>query len=84
MLDQPGKDDITRLFGDITDHTIVEILKAKPSFKDLEVVSVFLAQENDVLGELREPLIGTAAEIYGILVRDQNFLDERENTQEPI
>jgi hypothetical protein len=82
MLDKPGKDDVTRLFGQVSDHTIVEVLNTEPSFKDLEVVSLFLAQENDVLGELREPLTGIAARIYDILMQDPAFLDGRENDRE--
>ena len=66
-------DDVVHLFGEISDHTIVEILEVKPSYRELEEVAMRLAQVNDVMGELERPLEGAAARVYDILVRAQEF-----------
>lgn len=66
-------DEVLHLFGEISDHTIVEILEVKPSYRELEEVAMRLAQENDVMGELERPLEGAAARVYDILVRAQEF-----------
>jgi len=76
MTQHPGREDIIRLLGLVSDHTVVEILALDPAFGDLETVAVFIAQEDDVLGEARIPLSGKAARIYDILMRDPSNLDD--------
>ena len=73
MSEAVTHDDVVHLFGEISDHTIVEILEVKPSYRELEEVAIRLAQENDVMGELERPLEGAAARVYDILVRAQEF-----------
>jgi hypothetical protein len=73
MSEAVTHDDVVHLFGEISDHTIVEILEVKPSYRELEEVAMRLAQENDVMGELERPLEGAAARVYDILVRAQEF-----------
>ena len=71
-----GRGEITRLFGNIEDHKIVQILAARPSHTDLEAAAAWMAQEDDVMGELRRPLTGKAARIYEIVGREPDELDE--------
>jgi len=73
MSEAVTHDDVVHLFGEISDHTIVEILEVKPSYRELEEVAMRLAQENDVMGELERPLEGAVARVYDILVRAQEF-----------
>jgi len=73
MSEAVTHDDVVHLFGEISDHTIVEILEVKPSYRELEEVAMRLAQENDVMGELERPLEGAAARVYDILARAQEF-----------
>lgn len=73
MSEAVTHDEVLHLFGEISDHTIVEILEVKPSYRELEEVAMRLAQENDVMGELERPLEGAAARVYDILVRAQEF-----------
>jgi len=73
MSEAVTHDDVVHLFGEISDHTIVEILEVKPSYRELEEVAMRLAQVNDVMGELERPLEGAAARVYDILVRAQEF-----------
>ena len=76
MSEAVTHDDVVHLFGEISDHTIVEILEVKPSYRELEEVAMRLAQENDVMGELERPLEGAAARVYDILVRAQEFPED--------
>ena len=62
-------DEIVHLFGEISDHTIVEILEVNPSYKELEEVAMHLANASDVMGELRRPLEGRAARVFDVLIR---------------
>lgn len=73
MEKQPTRQDIARLFGSVSDETIVEILATEATYGELEEVALRLAQEDDVLGELRRPLVGSAARAYEILVRADDF-----------
>ena len=76
MSEAVTHDDVVHLFGEISDHTIVEILEVKPSYRELEEVAMRLAQQNDVMGELERPLEGAAARVYDILVRAQEFPED--------
>ena len=76
MSEAVTHDDVVHLFGEISDHTIVEILEVKPSYRELEEVAMRLAQENNVMGELERPLEGAAARVYDILVRAQEFPED--------
>jgi hypothetical protein len=74
-----NRDDLVRLLGPISDHTIVEVLKVKASMEDIEEVAMRLEQEDDVMGDLRKSLIGAAARIHDIIMRDPLYVgDERE------
>ncbi len=76
MSEAVTHDDVVHLFGEISDHTIVEILEVKPSYRELEEVAMRLAQQNDVMGELERPLEGAAARVYDILVQAQEFPED--------
>ena len=69
-------DEVRRIFGDISDHMIVEILSSDATVSDLQEVAAHLAQETDVMGELERPLTGTALRIYNMLQRDEEAWDE--------
>ncbi|MCP4316341.1 MAG: hypothetical protein GY789_10070 [Hyphomicrobiales bacterium] len=83
MTKKPKSDDIFRLFGPITDQVVVDILEVDASFNELEEVALRLAQEDDVLGEMRRPLTGAAAQIYDILMSIEDFRDERNSGRGP-
>lgn len=73
----PGHDDITRLLGPSSDHSVVEILALKPTWEEIEVVAAYLAGETDVMGEERKPRSGNAGRILEIIRRDEAFDEER-------
>lgn len=78
IMPPPGKDDVVRLLGPVGDHTVVEILEAGASLEELELVAMRLAQENDVMGDMRKPLSARAARIYDIVMRDPLYAEARE------
>lgn len=64
---KPTYDEIKRLFGDLNDHTIVEIEASGATTSELQDVAAYLAQETDVMGDLRRPLTGRALEVFTLL-----------------
>lgn len=85
MSQTPDRNDVIRLFGPVSDHTIVEILKLGAGFDVLEVAAMHLAQEDDVMGEAGKPLNDAAAQIIGALMKDELFAegDERGDRSPP-
>jgi hypothetical protein len=73
---RPGRDDVVRLVGDIEDHKIVEILATGATHTELEGAAAYILREDDVMGELRRPLSGRAAQVYEIVSREEDELDE--------
>lgn len=75
---KPGitRDEIVRLFGELTDQQILEILDSGASQQDLELAAAYAAQQDDVMGELEKPLSGAAAEIYEIVMSEQEHPEE--------
>lgn len=69
-------DEVKRLFGDLDDHTIVEILASGATIPELVEVAAHLAQETDVMGDMERQLSGRALTIY-------NLLNEAEERWEP-
>ncbi len=69
-------DDIKRLLGDLDDHTVAEIEGTGLTIVELEEVSAHLAQETDVMGDLRKPLTGRALTVYNLLRRQEAQWDE--------
>jgi hypothetical protein len=67
---------VVRLCGDILDGTVTAIVGAGASLSDLEAAMAFLRGEDDAMGEERRPLTGAAAEIYDLLVAEQDAADE--------
>ena len=76
-MEKPTRDDITRLFGDLTDHKVVEIMETGADIEQLEEAAAWLAGESDVMGEERHPLTGASEQVYQILTRDEQFAPER-------
>ena len=65
-----SRDEVVRLFGDIGDHAVVEIIGSGATIAELEEVAAHLANETDVMGELEKPLTGRALVIYTMLQRE--------------
>ena len=72
-------EDVIQVIGRIEDERIVAIVATGGTLEDLEEAAMYAEQEDDVMGELRKPLTGVAADIYDILTRDQ-YLEEDEHT----
>jgi hypothetical protein len=60
------RDDVQRLFGDLDDETVLEILALHPSIADLESAAIWATGNGEALGG-KDTLSGIAAEILEIL-----------------
>jgi hypothetical protein len=70
------RDEVIGLFGELTDQQIVDIIESGATLADLEIAAAYAAQEDDVMGEERRPLSGAAAEVYEIVMRDEEHSEE--------
>jgi hypothetical protein len=77
MADMPiPYEEVKRLFGDINEHQVVEIIESGATMTELEEVAAHLADETDVMGELERPLTGRALRIFQLLRRDEERWQE--------
>ena len=67
-----GRDDLTRIFGEIDDIKITEILALKPTLQELEEAAVWATGNGDVLGKSGHPLSAVVAAIVDILTADED------------
>lgn len=63
-------DDVRRILGELDAETILEILALRPTVRDLEDASVFLAGDSDIFGP-GNPLHSPAGDIVAILTADE-------------
>lgn len=64
-------DDLHQILGDMDDSTAVAILALHPSLAQLEEVRVWLSGTGDVLGKEHRPLDGVVAQIFDMLVVEE-------------
>jgi hypothetical protein len=69
-------EEVKRLFGDINEHQVAEIIASGATMTELEEVAAHLADETDVMGELERPLTGRALRIFRMLRRDEERMQE--------
>jgi hypothetical protein len=75
-----GPDEVRRLCGDIPDWKIVNIIAKDPTIEELEVALAWAAGESDIMGKERHSLSGKTAELYDILVADEEWDEEQGTT----
>jgi len=68
--------EIRRQCGDILDWQVEAILESGAGAEDVGAALAWMAGQDDVMGEARRPLAGTAAEVYEILAAGEAFDDE--------
>lgn len=71
-----SRDDVIRICGDIDDWKVKAIIDTKATLSDLELANAWATGEDETLGEEREPLSGTVAEVYDILLVGEEFEEE--------
>lgn len=67
---------IRRLFGDLSDETVIAILGAGASLSDLEAAAAWAQGRSETMGEEPHPLEGAAARIYDLLIEEEPPLEE--------
>jgi hypothetical protein len=65
-----GRDDVRRIFGEIDDAKMIEILALKPSLPEIEEAAMWAAGNGDVLAKGGHRLGRVAAAIVDILAGD--------------
>jgi len=73
----PTYDELVRLVGDLEPAQIAAIERLGATIDEIEEALAYAVGEDDVMGEARLPLIGRVADVYEILIADQEFEDER-------
>lgn len=63
-------DDVKRILGQLDNEKLVEIVALRPTLRDVEEASLWLAGDADVFGK-GAPLKATAARIVEILTADE-------------
>lgn len=71
-----SRNDVTRLFGALSDHTLLRVLETGATLDQLEEVAMWIAQEDDVMGEARRPLTGIPAQVLDWIEQDELLPDE--------
>lgn len=66
-LETVGRDDLKRIFGEIEDSKIIEILALRPTMPEVEEAAMWLAGNGDVLAKSGHPLAGVTAAIVDIM-----------------
>ena len=65
------REDVAHMCGDIPDWKIAAIEKSSANAQELALALAWTYGESDVSGEARLPLTGLAAQVYEILVGDE-------------
>ena len=69
-------EDVRRLFGEIDDIRIAEIVATGATVQDLEEVFAYMHGDDTPLEEMQQPLSGRAAQIYDILAPEEEQEEE--------
>ena len=70
-------DRIRRIVGDIDDITAAKIIATGAKVRDLEAAGAWFSGPSDVMGKLvRRPVVGVVAQVFDILKKTQEPLDE--------
>jgi hypothetical protein len=73
----PTRDDLVHYLGPLDDHKVMEILRLEPSFREISIAAAYLAGDDEAMHKAGEPLSGKAAEIHGIAMREEPYLEDR-------
>ena len=66
-----SQDEVRRLFGDLDDEKVAEILKLKPTLPEIELAAGCLDGRADMLAKGEHHLSPTAAQILEIVLSDE-------------
>jgi hypothetical protein len=73
---QPTHDDLRRLCGDVVDWKLIAIVETGASLEEVEEAAAWVAGADDVMGDARKRLSGKVAEVFDILVADEELAEE--------
>ena len=64
------REDLQRILGDLDDSRLLEILALNPTVAEIDEAAVWATGAGDALDRSGHPLVGKAAKVYDILIRD--------------
>jgi hypothetical protein len=67
-----SREDLLRIVGDIDERKVLEILALRPTVAGIEEAAAWATGAGDVLGKSGHPLTGIPAQIFDILVADED------------
>ena len=70
--------DVTAVFGELTDRTVLALIGAGATRAQLEEVKMWLDREDDVMGNLARPLTAELRRLYDILMADEALLPDND------
>jgi hypothetical protein len=70
-----SRGDVCRLFGELDDERIAEILKLGPSLQEIELAAICLDGRTHILVEGGHHLSATAARMLEIVLSDEEALE---------
>lgn len=70
--------DVARLVGDLDNEVLVSIIETGATYAEVEQAVTWAEGKAEQLGKEGHPLIGAAAMVYDILIRDPAFAPDRE------
>lgn len=68
--------EVRSILGDIDDADVLEILNLAPTVVELEEAAIWSIGDGDVLAKQGRPLSGAAADVYEILSRPDQDVDD--------
>jgi hypothetical protein len=68
---------VRRLCGDVLDATVAAIVESGASVADLELALAWRDGLSGARSETGQPLSGAAAQVYDLLIAEQDAADER-------
>jgi hypothetical protein len=74
---EASRDDLRRLFGEVDDEVVLEILKLAPTAEELEEVSAWLAGQGDIPSRAGHPQSAKVGAIVEILSADEDAEEAR-------
>lgn len=79
MLDH---DELRRLCGDIPEWKLAALARTGASREDIEAAVVWAEGQSDVMGEERVPASGQIAQVYEILMADEESWEDEPDVPE--
>jgi len=73
-------EDIQHLCGELPDWKVAKILASEATYEDLETTMTWAGGQDDIIGPAEHPLAGRAADLYEIIMANEDIWGENDRT----